>query len=121
MRTIKFRAWHKKAKEMLYPDKQFYLFQWIEEGQPIEVMQFTGLLDKNGKDIYEGDIIKRIDTEDTELVIWNRDCFLSRTIYDDWLKRNILDRKKDCSLFLMTTFKIEIIGNMHDNPELLKQ
>jgi hypothetical protein len=56
MREIKFRAWHKESKEMFY-DGGRHVFQWKHDGQPVIIEQFTGLLDKNGKEIYEGDIL----------------------------------------------------------------
>lgn len=83
------------------------------------VGQFTGLTDKNGVKIFDGDIFKRIDNKDTFLVVWEKDCYLSRTIYDNWIKSNILNRNNDVSLNFMTTFQIEVIGNIHSNPELL--
>lgn len=72
---------------------------------PETVGQFTGLTDKNGKKIFEGDIVK--DTTDGVI----REVF-----YSDgsamFLKKGIL---KSC---LGNPFNLEIIGNIHDNPEL---
>ena len=72
MREIKFRAWDKKNKRMSEP---FYLLDvpfWTNDVLEIkrgvvkaraEILQFTGLKDKNGKDIYEGDIIQDKETK----------------------------------------------------------
>lgn len=83
---------------------------------PNTVGQFTGLHDKNGKEIYEGDIIlsklKRARKYDERLVI----CF------DDfeWQCKNANGATTSLSL-LVEYHTIEVIGNIHDNPELLKR
>lgn len=82
--------------------------------------QWTGLKYKNNRDIFEGDIFKRVDTGNTFLVVWYKDCFLARVIYDSWTKSNVLHKNSDCSLNSMTTFQIEHIGDKYENSELLQ-
>ena len=57
MRTLKFRAWDDQTKQMVYQDDQMTNYKIL--GRYTNVQQFTGLLDKNGKEIYEGDCIAR--------------------------------------------------------------
>ena len=89
---------------------------WKREIVPDTVGQFTGLHDANGKEIYEGDVILE-DKDPTMLEIVFRDGIFFASIgathgenpYMNCVLRVILDRRKT-----------HVIGNIHDNPELLK-
>lgn len=124
MREIKFRAWN--WKEMRYdvnindgkPVRKWY--QWFSEWNDIhnsEPMQFTGLLDKNGKEIWESDILQYINNEwkltDIYFVEWNKRWFIWR-----WSKRKE-GEFNNCDGLDCPEKDMEIIWNIYENPELL--
>jgi len=84
MREIKFRAWYKENKIMIDNDfinkeaSFFFLYdeinqEWLRE-KDIILMQYTGLKDKNGKEIYSSDILKHPDVIGSEFYVrWNNE------------------------------------------------
>jgi uncharacterized phage protein (TIGR01671 family) len=103
MREIKFRAWSNETNEMMTHDDLLkgdgYYLGLSGKLNAIILMQYTGLKDKNGKEIYEGDIIakKYGDSWANVLVEWDRVGFLS----------------------LNNSNEKEVIGDIYQNPELL--
>lgn len=116
MREIKFRGKRIDNSEWVYGNIQVpkppfdRWFMWDEEHRQCEVIpetvgQFTGLLDKNGKEIYEGDIIEqRQFGEYIEIVSFSEGCFVVNS--DQTLTSNLCDFKQH---------NIEVIGNIHEN------
>ena len=133
MREIKFRAWDKLSKEMFnvesinFQERKVYRdIVSYRKFNDIELMQYTGLKDKNGKEIYEGDIVKFKDCSiDGTKEFYNigvieregkRDeLTISQLIFEkSYFTENYMD-------FINQTFELsEIIGNIYENPELLK-
>jgi len=74
-------------------------------GEDIILMQFTGLKDKNGKEIYEGDILDNEGARQKYEVIFHKGCFC---IIQGGLGYHIFNEKK-----------VEIIGNIYENKDLL--
>ena len=114
MRTIRFRAWFEK--EMIYEGQNYgdticidkdFIFRFEN------IMQFTGLKDKNGKEIYEGDIVEGINDSSFE-VSFKKGCFIGIVIKVDKFEYKYLEYS------LHNLENIEIIGNIYENPELLK-
>ena len=120
-RIIKFRVWN--GEQMIYPDyidREGYA-HWSENSIPEisnKLMQFTGLLDKNGKEIYEGDILSGEDNLDKSpmVVCWDDENL-------QWVVKRVSDKDKFELWYVMEESSVkepEVIGNIYENPELLK-
>jgi len=133
MREIKFRVWHNGQGNMYWFDlawgNKWYVgngwlcvVPWGEkrihhpdnrivvDPDSVEIMQFTGLHDKNGKEIYEGDIVKDNWGGGIGAIQDMRE--VSRLLSDGFLAGQEND---DGSLY-----DAEVIGNIYENPELLE-
>lgn len=116
MREIKFRAWHKEVKRILFSKKQSHVFSWEEEGQPVILMQYTGLKDKNGVEIFEGDIVEeKHETRKYNFTIeWDK--------YDCCFYPKPLNFKTELVKRMSSNYtEFEVIGNIYSNPELTKK
>ena len=122
----RYRAWDKEFKEMVQVDALVFDEQIIkvtykngsvvkEDIKNYVLMQSTGLRDKNGKEIFEGDILKVTNLSSwLEVVSFNKDkaMFVSKETERKVEETPLYD------LFNTDIFEIEIIGNIHTNSEL---
>jgi len=132
MREIKFRAWDTVKKRFdyepivmdgkVYDLDSFDGFVGFSEGRMI-LQQYTGLKDKNGKEIYEGDILQFVtfnyDGSDNGLEIGYVDWEEAATAYV--IREKIGDEEaRWLYVVLANDDEVEVIGNIWDNPELLE-
>lgn len=124
MRQIKFRAWvygeMRSWEAISERDSGLeFVLKGGDEKVTIVPMQFTGLLDKNGREIYEGDIVKwrrHPNKERVSEVVW--DEARGRLAFKD---QDELERQRDFWTYSSLDCNTkEVIGNIYENPELLK-
>lgn len=122
----RYRAWDKEFKEMVQVDALVFDEQIIkvtykngnvvkEDLKNYVLMQSTGMLDKNEREIFEGDVLKVTNLSSwLEVVSFNEDkaMFVSKET-----KRKV-EETPLYDLFNTDIFEVEIIGNIHTNPEL---
>jgi len=127
MREHKFRAWYKPTKVMGEPETIQDMTSYtpsLDIDDRFILMQYTGLHDKNGKEIYEGDIVS-IYEEGTRV---NQDGYA--TDFKLPAQHKLIDKilyKLDSSCGLCGSWRryvvedCEVIGDIYSNPELLEE
>ena len=133
MREIKFRAWDKNTERMWdietwhIADEYIDLIElgksvadinaerfWRKQSEII-IMQYTGIKDKNGVDIYEGDIVQYgEDRYFIFVVTFKYGCFYAHNIFGEKFMTDSLLGS------LIMSEKVSVIGNIHENTDLLE-
>lgn len=122
-RELKFRVWDYCARNFVDNGVGQYITECSWDGE-VAYLQFTGLLDKNGKEIYEGDIVRYYQTEEDRE---GKIDFLGKIEYHHngfWVFPIDEEYKKAYKFFQIETqaksIKVEVIGNIFENGDLLK-
>ncbi|GAB1462208.1 YopX family protein [Pedobacter sp.] len=129
MREIKFRAWNSDTKQMFYDfdqnikevglGKSIHLFVYETGLHFNTLMQFSGLRDRNGKEIYEGDVYL-LGLTLYKIVFDNGAFCITKISKHDPVPINWKPENEDeCEVDNFAITAIEIIGNIHENPDLI--
>jgi len=127
MREIKFRAWHPALEKMFY-DCRVSTAAWLDSsthfgGDHDTLMQYTGLHDKNGKEIYEGDIL--LPDKELSLTLYTHPKHLVEVVYECGFfgVRDLGTRHGRIDGGMMVNpddwLDTEVIGDIYENKELL--
>lgn len=148
MRKIKFRVWHNIEKRMvdyyklnLYPCGFWKvghigicgeIYDYTSSDTESTLMQYTGFIDKNGKEIYEEDMVTiydltleehfdggrgpSIESNHLAQIVFHEGCFKFLIIHSMKYKRDLFTLEE---IEELAEGPIEVIGNIYENPELL--
>ena len=138
MREMKFRAWNKINKTMnvvsslefvSHQDGRLHFIDagWKSNPEDFDLMQYAGIEDKNGKEIYEGDVLEDDEHNLYKVVFSVYHGFVGMhkyTVTSSWtLDKNgeeVYSTEEEPIRLAELYFKTEVIGNIYENPELLR-
>lgn len=112
-REIKFRAWHIDLEDMTFSEEDglhFFSKCFVSYPAFYKVMQFTGLKDKNGKEIYEGDIANSEKMENG-IIEYHPGLAMFVILFEEIGQYKAIYLYED---------ELEVIGNIYENRELIK-
>lgn len=110
MRDIKFRAWNNIENKMVFspfliPKREGGCYAVSGYGHRYELMQYTGIKDREGTEIYEGDVL----INQKGSVRWNQEyCYFEINNFEHQLSKDVIQ-----------TLGLKVVGNIYENPELL--
>jgi len=115
-RKLKFKAWHRLEKKMVrfldLTENFFVSTEKVEHASDYFILQFTGMLDCNNVEVYDGDIVRvtsRVD-EMTGVIVWANEA---------WNFKIKVDSPYDCPFRMLNGWrKVEVKGNIYENKEL---
>ena len=117
-REIKFRAWVKELKKLSAVNEFYFTggtyvcdYEYALDPEDIELMQYTGLKDRNGVEIYEGDIVNHSKQGNLIVKYGNK--------HFDYAGFTLIN-SSGMTNTLQNPYIYEVIGNIYEDPELLK-
>ena len=115
---FKFRHWDKRINKMFYPERNDNFGYYVHNSDILETMQSTGLKDKNGKLIYEGDILGG--KYESLYIHWCDKCKQFQLKAQDY---GCMACEGDIHWYEVVedNNKLEVIGNIYENPELFEE
>jgi len=132
LREIKFRAWDKMTNTW---ERDFYISlngdvlrdesmlshnSVVDITHYVELMQYTGLKDTNGKEIYEGDIVKHDYENFHGVVVYERAMYMVKEQFT-WVDKGVYDQNKEIERTWSLLPFYKVTGNRWENPELLEE
>lgn len=126
---IKFRAWIKTGNEtddyvepmtiqqMIHSKESTFSLEQLND--LVDFEQFTGLKDVNGNDIYEGDIVQPVISYTKRNIGKPFEVKKGNYVYGKWIAKDVSSKEFGVDGYYFSN-EIKFIGNVHENPELLK-